>query len=139
MLLLIPSIQSSPIFPYPLVPSAFHSSILFISAISFPILFKYPKYLKHLTHYLSNVVLNINNLSNYQLIIFSFLNSLAALRQKSISIANNLSAWCLPNAQVSALYNITFSTNDLEKKVLVLFNKLLLHKTEINTFVRNIG
>ena len=115
-----------------LLSSTIRSSIIF-GILSRPIPFKWPNYLNCLS-YITSIMLWCTFIISLLLsfFIFFFLDSLEALRQKSIPVANNLFTWYIPNSQVSAQYNLKFSTNDIKRKVSIVFTLFLSHIIEFN-------
>ena len=98
------------------VPPALHYNIIFW-ILSLPIFFKCPHH-RNAVSSITSVMLCWTCIIS---IIFSYLDFPFALLQKFISVAHNVLAWCLPNVQISALYNLTLCTNNLKINILVLF------------------
>ena len=78
-------------------------------------------------YHLNNLVLDIIVSLIFRFLILSFLDFLAVLHQKSISLP-----WCLENVQVSAPHNMALCTNDLSINILVLFTVFFVNKTEFS-------
>ena len=71
--------------------------------------------------YVNNVVLDIHNVSNFQVPNFIFISLL--LSKNPCCVANNVFAWCLPNVQVSAPY---------KDQYLSFIYNIFLHKTKFS-------
>ena len=126
----VPSYSIQPLFStLSLSPRAFSIPIYIIFGIlTLPILFKY------LDHHigLSFIISIVFDWTLIISVIFSFLDVYADIRQKSISVVNNLFAWFLLMSKVSVPFNLTVS-NDLKINVMVLFTRFFLfHKTKFS-------
>ena len=108
MLLLIPSIHCCQGLTFLFVPRNF-IPVTLLEFCHFPTSLNSKLFQSTFFYYLNNVVLEVHKFPNFQVPNILFSPFPCCPQEKmSLSVANNLFALYLPNAHVSARYNITF-------------------------------